>query len=181
MRRPSVISPLDSSAASRILSRLSGVRTVGEGKWIAQCPAHEDRSPSLSLRQLEDRLLIHDHAGCKPAAIVAALGLSLVDLFDGGTSRHHRTDPTTDLRRRAEIGLRRWLERETRRVGRELRERDNLARSVHGAVAVGAMNEEHAWSYLARAYLGYAELEYYFERLQSEDALILWREAQQRA
>jgi hypothetical protein len=172
-----VINPLGSSAAvNRILSRLDGVRPVGDAKWIARCPAHEDRSPSLSIRQVEDRLLIHDHAGCEPAAIVAALGLSLGDLFNGRATRRHRTDPTADLRRRAEIGLGRWLECETRRVGRELRERDSLARSVHQSVAVGSMTEADAWDSLARAYVGYAELEYYFERLQNEDPLTLWRE-----
>jgi putative DNA primase/helicase len=42
--------------------------------WIACCPAHEDRNPSLSLRDSGDgRVLVHCHAGCTQAAVIAAL------------------------------------------------------------------------------------------------------------
>jgi hypothetical protein len=65
-----------------ILTRLKGVRQVGPGRWVARCPSHEDRSPSLSVREGEDlRVLLHDFAGCEPEAIVQALGLELRDLF----------------------------------------------------------------------------------------------------
>lgn len=65
-----------------ILDRLDGLRQTGPEKWIARCPAHDDRSPSLSIRDAGDRLLIHDHAGCSPADVLAAVGLELADLFD---------------------------------------------------------------------------------------------------
>lgn len=65
-----------------LLDRLDGLRQTGPDKWIAKCPAHEDRSPSLSIRDVGDRLLIHCHAGCSPADILAAAGLELADLFD---------------------------------------------------------------------------------------------------
>lgn len=41
--------------------------------WIARCPAHDDREPSLSLRDGSGKLLVHCHAGCEQAAVVAAL------------------------------------------------------------------------------------------------------------
>lgn len=70
------------SPADRLLPLLDGVRQTGPGRWMAICPAHEDRSPSLSARETEDgRLLIHDFGGCGPDAIVAAVGLDLADLF----------------------------------------------------------------------------------------------------
>lgn len=54
-------------------------------KFTARCPAHEDRSPSLSVAEGADgRALLHCHAGCETAAIVAALGLSWSDLFPDG-------------------------------------------------------------------------------------------------
>jgi hypothetical protein len=59
---------------------LQGLRREGRG-YVACCPAHEDRSPSLSLAERDGRLLVHCHAGCTPEAIVAALGLRLSDLF----------------------------------------------------------------------------------------------------
>lgn len=68
--------------AELILSRLRGVRPCGPGRWMAECPAHRDRRPSLSVRELEDgRVLLNDFAGCGNADILAAIGLSLADLF----------------------------------------------------------------------------------------------------
>lgn len=50
--------------------------------WIAQCPAHEDRTPSLSIREGKDgRVLLHCHAGCSFQSVVAKLGLRSDDLF----------------------------------------------------------------------------------------------------
>ena len=69
-------------SAATLLSRLQGVRQTGTGRWIARCPAHDDKHPSLSVRELDDgRLLLHDFAGCAVAEIVAAIGLELSDLF----------------------------------------------------------------------------------------------------
>lgn len=68
--------------ADQFLARFESVRETGLGRWIARCPAHEDRSPSLSLRLLDDgRWLIHDFAGCEAASILAAVGLQFSDLF----------------------------------------------------------------------------------------------------
>lgn len=68
--------------AELLLSRLEGVRPCGQGKWTARCPAHEDRTPSLSVRETSDgRVLVHCFAGCGAAAVVAAVGLDLKDLF----------------------------------------------------------------------------------------------------
>lgn len=64
-----------------VLSRLDRVRKCGRGH-IACCPAHEDRSASLSITGGEDgRVLLHCFAGCGAADIVAALGLEIGDLF----------------------------------------------------------------------------------------------------
>ena len=69
------------SPAALLLPRLHGMRKVGSG-WIANCSAHEDRSPSLSITEGEDgRLLLHCHAGCKVHDILAAVGLTVSDLF----------------------------------------------------------------------------------------------------
>jgi hypothetical protein len=65
-----------------LLSHLEGARRTGPDRYIAKCPAHEDRSPSLSVRELADgRILLHCFAGCDVGAIVAALGMKLSDLF----------------------------------------------------------------------------------------------------
>lgn len=65
-----------------ILPLLTKVRPRQPGQWSACCPAHEDRSPSLSVRQTPDgSILVHCFGGCGPAAVVAALGLQLSDLY----------------------------------------------------------------------------------------------------
>ena len=59
--------------AAKIAHALHGGRKSGAG-WIACCPAHEDRTPSLSLRDSTDgQVLVHCHAGCAQAAVVGAL------------------------------------------------------------------------------------------------------------
>lgn len=64
-----------------LLSRLNGVKGRN-GSWIARCPAHEDRSPSLTVKELDDgRILMHCFAGCGTDAVLGVIGLTLQDLF----------------------------------------------------------------------------------------------------
>jgi len=66
----------------RVLSRLEGVRKLSTPGWIARCPAHHDRHPSLSIGVGKDcRVLLKCHAGCPVERIVEALGLAMTDLF----------------------------------------------------------------------------------------------------
>ena len=65
-----------------LLERLDGVRDRGGRQWYARCPAHNDNSPSLSIKETNDgTVLIHCFAMCSPADIVAAIGIELADLF----------------------------------------------------------------------------------------------------
>ena len=76
--------------AGRLLSRLDGVKQTGADRWIARCPAHGDKRPSLSIRQTDDgRLLLHCWAGCEAAEVVQAAGLGLADLFPPKPAGHH--------------------------------------------------------------------------------------------
>jgi hypothetical protein len=69
-------------SAEALLDRLECVRATGPGRWVARCPSHADRSPSLSLREVDDgRLLLHCFAGCGTGEVLAVLGLKLRDLF----------------------------------------------------------------------------------------------------
>lgn len=47
-----------------------------------QCPAHADTSPSLTVTDAKDRVLLNCKAGCSTEDVVAALGLQMSDLFD---------------------------------------------------------------------------------------------------
>lgn len=76
---------------SDFLSKLDGVKRDGES-WAARCPAHEDRTPSLSVREGRDgRVLVHCHAGCDVQAITTALGMRPRDLF-ADSDRHTRDE-----------------------------------------------------------------------------------------
>jgi hypothetical protein len=65
-----------------LLSRLSGCRPMGRDRWQARCPSHDDKTPSMTIRAMDDgRLLIHCFAGCSALDIVESVGLSMTDLF----------------------------------------------------------------------------------------------------
>jgi hypothetical protein len=93
-------------SAESLLSMLDGVKRTGQGKWLAKCPSHEDRSPSLSIRELDDgRILVHCFAGCSVHEVVSAVGLELTDLFppreiEGGKGKPERRPfPAADILR----------------------------------------------------------------------------------
>lgn len=75
-----------------ILNRLDAVKQTGEGRFIARCPAHEDRNPSLSIRNAGELLLIHCFAGCDAIDVLHAVGLELCDLF--ADRPEHRRAPS---------------------------------------------------------------------------------------
>lgn len=64
----------------QLLSRLDKV-SGRNGSWVACCPAHEDRRPSMSIREQDGKILLHCFAGCEVADIVGAIGMDLTDLF----------------------------------------------------------------------------------------------------
>jgi hypothetical protein len=75
--------------ADRLLSRLERVQRRGADRWSARCPAHDDKGPSLSVRALPDgRALLHCFAGCQPTEVLAAIGLTLADLFERPAEHH---------------------------------------------------------------------------------------------
>jgi len=57
--------------AEKIARHLHG-RKMPSG-WIARCPAHDDRNPSLGLRDRDGKVLVHCYAGCPQRAVVEAL------------------------------------------------------------------------------------------------------------
>jgi hypothetical protein len=114
-----------------LLAQLDGVRRTSRG-WIARCPAHGDKNPSLSIREGDDgRVLLHDFGGCPVLSICQALGLSVRDLFP---DRH--ADPATireAQRRRAVERRRRKAEHHTRALATDaFREAERLIELARG-------------------------------------------------
>lgn len=65
------------------LAELVNGHQIARGRWMGHCPAHQDRSPSLSIRQGDKGALVCCMAGCRTEAVLQALGLRLRDLFHG--------------------------------------------------------------------------------------------------
>lgn len=69
-------------SAQDLLSRLDKPKRTGHGTWIARCPSHEDKSPSLTVREMDDgRVLLHCFAGCSFDDVIGAVGVSVDALF----------------------------------------------------------------------------------------------------
>lgn len=83
--------------AERLLERLEAVKRLGEGRWEARCPGHDDRTPSLSISEKDDGdVLVHDHAGCSVAEVLEPIGLHPRDLFAERTNGHREIVATYD-------------------------------------------------------------------------------------
>lgn len=78
------------SPATVLLERLDRVHRLGRDRWKACCPAHDDRSPSLAIRDADGRLLVHCFAGCSTDAVLAAAGLTFADLWPDKPLGHHK-------------------------------------------------------------------------------------------
>lgn len=82
-----------------ILQHLDKVKKTGKG-YQARCPAHDDGGPSLSLREGDDgRVLLHCFAGCSTASVMAAIGLTMADLFPPSNTPR-RPPPAPGISRR---------------------------------------------------------------------------------
>jgi hypothetical protein len=68
--------------AENLLTRLEGVRERGDGRWVARCPAHHDKAPSLSVQDVGDKVLLCCFSGCETAAVLDAVGLTWSELFE---------------------------------------------------------------------------------------------------
>ena len=68
--------------AQVLIERLHGVRRTGAGRWVANCPAHDDHNSSLNVRELDDgRVLAHCFGGCAIEKVLDAVGLDFSALF----------------------------------------------------------------------------------------------------
>ena len=92
-------------SAATLLQHLEKVKSTKSGHWLACCPAHDDKSPSLSICEKPDgRVLLHCFAECTVHEIVSAVGLDVSDLFPPRTEQQfikgeRRPFPAPDILR----------------------------------------------------------------------------------
>jgi 5S rRNA maturation endonuclease (ribonuclease M5) len=68
----------------------SVVKPSGNNGYMAQCPAHDDRNPSLSVAQGDKGAVLKCFADCELDAILGELGLVVADLFDDAPEQRER-------------------------------------------------------------------------------------------
>jgi hypothetical protein len=109
-----------------LLGRLDRVRKTKDG-WIARCPAHEDRTPSLSIARGEGRqILLRCFAGCLLDDILGRLALKVADLFP------EAADTASGIRPASAVGaVADWLARARRLPPAEIR-RLFACEALHG-------------------------------------------------
>jgi hypothetical protein len=67
--------------ASQISRMLRGKR-VGHGKYQAKCPVHSEKTPSLSIKDAKDRVLLHCFGcGATIQELASAMGMKVGDFF----------------------------------------------------------------------------------------------------
>lgn len=128
-------------SVAQILARLKCVRQSRDG-WLACCPAHQDRSPSLSIREGNGKVLLHCFAGCSIETVCDALKVRISDLF----SEPGKIQPKPDVVRRAEKQIASLRSRLTPRervlpVTIVYVERDNLDAGIARALALTVEGE----------------------------------------
>lgn len=121
-----------------LLGRLDNVRPRGTGKWSSKCPAHEDRSPSLSIAEGERGILLHCWAGCTIEQVCTALDIRMTDLFvDAG-----RPDPERLRQRDQERQRRQCQQEQDGLVIDSLREAQRYIHSRRG-IDIDGWSDEH--------------------------------------
>jgi len=143
--------------AGDVVQRFANLRKMRRG-WSARCSAHDDRENSLSLAIGDDgRLLIYCFAGCRPEAVLRAIGLDWHDVFP---ERRPGAGPARLLRRRSvtEIALEIARRQAWARSGvGDLYEDADSIRVCHRVVArarrvaTGVGPREDVWDLLATA------------------------------
>lgn len=72
-----------------LLNTLESVKKTGPARYIAKCPSHPDKRPSLTITEKDDGVvLIKCWAGCGAADILSAVGLDWDALYPERTDDH---------------------------------------------------------------------------------------------
>jgi hypothetical protein len=80
------------SNLDKLLSRLDKVKRIGNDRYKAICPAHDDHTPSLAIKDDGDRLLLHCFSGCESADVLGAIGLTFADIMPDKSTGNFKKD-----------------------------------------------------------------------------------------
>ena len=80
------------NALNTLLSSLEKVQSIGNNRYKALCPAHDDRSPSLAIKDKSDRVLLHCFSGCETKDVLGAIGLTFADIMPNKSAGNFKKD-----------------------------------------------------------------------------------------
>lgn len=67
---------------NQLLSKFQKVKKTGANKWLACCPVHDDRTPSLAIRDDNGKIIMHCFGcGANGLAVIEVVGMDAADLF----------------------------------------------------------------------------------------------------
>jgi putative DNA primase/helicase len=125
---------------AKVLERFPDAKKSGNG-WMACCPAHDDKSPSLSINEGDDGRVLLNCFGekCSVDAICESIGLKPADLFSKTPLASMSTKPHRSQEKR---GNRRRSEPETDR-----KVFDTSAEAVRYIEDMKGREADHSWTY----------------------------------
>jgi hypothetical protein len=130
-------------SAGAAVERLSDALTAhgstiqqNNGRIMAQCPAHDDHNPSLSIRGTEGQALVYCFAGCRTGDVLAALDLTEADLYDEKSATYRYEDGRTVRRRYDKDGHKRFAQTGQRPGVVQLYRLSRVVRAVQDAAPI---------------------------------------------
>jgi putative DNA primase/helicase len=102
--------------SAEVIAKVLGGSKAG-ASWMARCPAHDDREPSLSITDARcGRVLVRCHAGCDQHDVIAALlargiwqtGIRHDSRFFCRNGRRPPAEATPDALKRTQAALATW-------------------------------------------------------------------------
>ena len=77
---------------NELLTLLKNVKETGDNKYIACCPSHDDKNPSLAIMLSKDgkRIILKCFAGCSESDVLNSLGVEKSDLYINSDTNHDK-------------------------------------------------------------------------------------------
>ena len=86
-----------------LLDRLDLVKQTGPDRYLARCPAHDDHTPSLSIRDLGETFLVKCWTGCGGVDVMEAVGLTAADFWEKPPEGTKRARPYITVKELAKV------------------------------------------------------------------------------
>ena len=146
------------------IARTLKARRYARGRWMGKCPAHREKTGSLSITDMgAGRTRLHCFGGCSQKSVLDSLGLTWRDLTEAKPidreaykaiqaerRRQEQAEKDAKVTRRLWIAQAHYWDTEIERIGKLLGsdfDSDKLARELHRALEKGRMAQDRIRPY----------------------------------